>query len=199
MNRFSLPAWAPDGRKLAVVKNEHDLSTGIYVVRPDGTDLRRLLPPYMSRSNPDWDLVAASETEPAWSPDGRQITFRAGDGRIVAAEVASGRQRVIATGSYEPAWSPDGRLIAFQSDGALWAANPDGSGDRRLLAASGGDPSWAPDSRSLVFEVRHWYGRYWRRPQSLSVVAADGCDLRKLTHGGSIVDDPGWRGDRATP
>jgi Tol biopolymer transport system component len=64
---------------------------------------------------------------------------------------------------------------------------------------NGGDPSWAPDSRSLVFEVRHWYGRYWRRPQSLSMVDAEGTSLQKLTFGDSVMDDPGWRGDRATP
>jgi Tol biopolymer transport system component len=196
---FLLPAWSPDGRKLAVVKNERDLSTAIYVVRLDGSALRRLLRPYPLRSTPHWDAVSASATEPAWAPDGRQIAFQAGDGHIVAADIAGGKRRTIATAGYEPAWSPDGRSIAFQhSDGALWLANADGSGER-LLASNGGDPSWAPDSHSLVFEVRHTYGREWRRPQSLSIVDAGGSALRKLTYGNSVLDDPAWRGDRGTP
>lgn len=197
---FLLPAWSPDGRKLAVVKWERDLSTAIYVVHLDGSALRRLLRPYPLRSTPHWDAVSASESEPAWSPDGRQIAFQAGDGHIVTADIAGGKRRTIATAGYEPAWSPDGRSIAFQhSDGALWLANADGSGDERLLASNGGDPSWAPDSRSLVFEVRHTYGREWRAPQSLSVVDAAGNALRKLTYGNSVLDDPAWRGDRGTP
>ena len=177
---FLLPAWSPDGRKLAVVKQERDLSTAIYVVGLDGSGLRRLLPPFLRRSGPHWDAV--SETEPAWSPDGRQIAFQTGDGHIVTADIALGKRRTIAATGYEPAWSPDGRSIAFESGSALWLANADGSGEKRLLASEGRDPSWAPDSRTLVFEVRHFYGREWRRPQSLSVVDAAGT-LSKLTYG----------------
>jgi TolB protein len=194
--RFSLPAWAPDGRSLAVVMEERDLSTGIYVVRPDGTALRRLLPQPVARSDPTWSITTASETEPAWSPDGRRIALQAGDGRIVSVEVATGHARLITkTRGFEPAWSPDGRLIAFQAALGVWVANADGSGRIRRLAAEGGDPSWAPDSRRVVFEVFHDQNRYTRRAQSLSVVDATGGHLRKLTFGGSVFDNPGWRGD----
>lgn len=88
--QFRLPAWAPDGRKLAVVKEERDLATAIYVMSLDGSGLLRLLPPYPPRSAPHWDAVTASETEPAWSPDGRQIAFQAGDGHVVTADIAGG-------------------------------------------------------------------------------------------------------------
>jgi len=198
--QFLLPAWAPDGRELAVVVYQRDLTTAIHVVGPDGRGLRRLLPPQPPISDRRWDAVAAAETEPAWSPDGRQIAFQAGDGQIVIADVGGlGRRRVIASAGYEPAWSPDGTLIAFESNGGLWVANADGSGEMRLLSSNGADPSWAPDSRLLVFEVRHWLRRYSRRPQSLSVVEAGGGGLRKLTYGHSVQDDPAWRGDKATP
>lgn len=192
-DRFSLPAWAPDGGTLAVVRDERDLTTAIYAVRPDGGGLRRLLPSPLPRSDPHWSIVAASQTEPAWSPDGRRLALQEGDGHIVAIEIARGRRHEIATGGYEPAWSPDGRSIGFQSDGALWVANADGTGDVRRLAEDGGDPSWAPASRYLVFEVRHWLRRYSRRPQSLSVVEPSTGEVRKLTYGGSVRDDPAWR------
>jgi Tol biopolymer transport system component len=198
--RFSHPAWAPDGRKLAVVTWGSDLATAIDVVRLDGSGLRRLLPPHPRKSDPHWDALTASEAEPSWSPDGRQIALQAGEGDIFTAQVTTGRRRLITSGRYAPAWSPDGRLIACESDnGELWVTNADGSGGGRLLSKNGADASWAPDSGELVFEVRQWYGRYWRRPQSLSVVDVDSGDVRKLTFGGSVRDNPGWRGDKAVP
>ncbi len=182
--------WA----ELAVVKDEPDLTTAIYIVRADGSGLRRLLRPYVPKSDRPWSIVAASETEPDWSPDGHELVVQAGDGQIVVVGVATARRREIANGGYEPAWSPDGRLIAFESDEGLWVANADGSGGLHLLAEHGRDPSLAPDSRRIVFEVRHWHGRFWRTPRSLSVVGASGIDLRTLSFGHSVEDDTGWQG-----
>jgi Tol biopolymer transport system component len=193
---FSLPAWSPSGDELAVVKDEADLSTAIYVVRSDGKKLRRLLQPQLGRSDPNWTSVAASETEPTWSPDGRQIAFQAGDGHIVVVRLADGRRHEIATG-YEPAWSPDGSRVAFSLDDAVWVVAAEGSDNPRRVAPAGGDPSWAPHSDRLVFEVLHHRGRYFRKAESLSIVDATGDDLRKLTFGGSTRDDPGWRRDLA--
>jgi Tol biopolymer transport system component len=201
--RFYLPVWAPDGRGLAVVKEERDLTTRIYIVRPDGTGLHELHPSHVSRSDPKWSILAGSETEPAWSPDGRRIACEEGDGRIVAVEVASGRGHVIATEGYEPAWSPNGKLIAFLSESALWVANADGSGDLHRLVSTegmpaaaylaGGNPSWAPDSQRIVFEVLLDRGRYLQRASALSMVDLAGEDLRTVTFGGSAWDDPSWR------
>jgi Tol biopolymer transport system component len=193
-NRFSVPAWSPTGRELAVVRDEPDLSTAIYVVRTDGTKLRRLLRPPLRRSNPQWTSLAASETEPAWSPDGRRLAVQAGDGDIVVVRLADGRRDEIARG-YEPAWSPDGSRIAFSFNDALWIVTPGGSDEPRRAAEEGGDPSWAPQSDRLVFEVLHHRGRYLRKAESLSLVDATGHDLKKLTFGGSSHDDPGWRQD----
>jgi Tol biopolymer transport system component len=193
---FSLPAWSPNGRELAVVRDEADLSTAIYVVSSDGKKLRRLLRPPLPRSDPRWTIAAASETEPTWSPDGRRIAFQAGDAHIVVVSLADGRRHERATG-YEPAWSPDGSRIAFSLDDAVWTVAADGSDEPRRVAGEGGDPSWAPRSDRLVFEVLHHRGRYLRKAESLSLVDATGDDAKKLTFGGSSNDDPGWRRDLA--
>jgi Tol biopolymer transport system component len=184
---FSLPAWAPDGDRLAVVKQERDFSSTIYIVRLDGRRPERLLARNRGQigdARPG-SIAARSETEPSWSPDGRRIAFQAGDGWIVAVSLEDGTRRVIARGgAYEPAWSPDGKRIAYQCEGELCVANADGSGDVQRLAADGGDPSWAPDSQRLVFEHYLYGGTYYGSdPQSLSLVELGGGHPRKLTFG----------------
>ena len=184
---LSLPAWSPDGRRLALVKEEPDLSTAIYTVGVDGRGLQRLLPPYrgsIGEAQPG-SPAALSETEPAWSPDGRSIAFQAGDGVIAIADLASGRRRILAReGAYEPAWSPDGRLLAYQNQGEVFLVNADGSGDVRRLAGDGGHPSWAPDSRRIVFERYLYNNKVWSaHPSSLSVVDIVTGDIQKVTFG----------------
>ncbi|HEX2433207.1 MAG TPA: hypothetical protein VHI55_04570 [Gaiellaceae bacterium] len=192
---YSLPAWAPDGRRLAIVKDEPDDSTALYVVELDRHSPRRLLPRYrggIGDARPG-SPAALSETEPAWSPDGREIAFQAGgDGYIVIAHVDGGHRReIVAGGAYEPAWSADGRLIAYQCEGELCVTNADGSGQTRRLAQDGGDPSWAPDSRRLVFEDYVYGGRnYFSNPQSLSIIDVQGGDARKLTFGPKLPARP---------
>ena len=184
---FLLPAWSPDGRRLALVKEEPEFSTAIYTVGLDGRGLTRLLPRHrgaVGEARPG-SPAALSETDPAWSPDGRSIAFQAGDGQIVTVRLAGGRRRLIASeGAYEPAWSPDGRLIAYQNQGELFVANADGSGHARRLAGDAGHPSWAPDSRRLVFEHYLYNNRVWgAHPSSLSTVdLADG-EIQKITFG----------------
>lgn len=183
---FSLPAWARDGR-LAIVKEERDLSCAIYTVGLDGSGLERLLPVHrgpVGEARPG-SSFARSETEPAWSPDGRSIAFQAGDGQIVTSSIDGGpRREVAAEGAYEPAWSPDGRLIAYQCEGDVCVANADGSGGARRLAGDGGAPSWAPDSRRLVFEHYLYNNKVWgSAPRSLSIVDVTDGRVRKLTFG----------------
>ena len=58
-------AWSPDGRSILFVseRDHPDNYNDIYVMRPDGSGVRR--------------LTSARAEMPAWSPDGRHIVFSA--------------------------------------------------------------------------------------------------------------------------
>jgi TolB protein len=140
------PAWSPDGRRLAFVRA--DAQPAVYLVRADGSGLRRL----------------TAGSSPAWSPDGQRIVFSRRVGRGVDLYVirADGRglRRLTRTAATEdePEWSPDGRLIACVRVGKAGSANiyvmrPDGSGFRRVTLGPVEDlnPTWSPDSRQLAF------------------------------------------------
>ncbi len=98
------PAWAPDGKRLAVV-----LFDRIWTVLPDGRDARELT------------TAVGTEREPAWSPDGKRIAFAAdgGDGfdlLVVPARGGAARRVTTMPGDERsPSWTPDGRLVFSRS------------------------------------------------------------------------------------
>lgn len=201
---FSLPAWAPDGGRLAVVRKRPDGVTEVDVVEADGSALHRLARPHLARSDPRWNLVDAGETEPSWSPDGRELVVEAGNDAIFVYALATGRyRRLVEQQGVEPAWSPDGRRIAFESDQSPWVTSSDGGGNSRSFSwkspraeaveAEGFHPSWSPDSRRVVLEVTHARGRYTRHAYSLSVVDIASGKVSELTYDRSPSDDPTWR------
>jgi dipeptidyl aminopeptidase/acylaminoacyl peptidase len=166
----------------------------IYSVEPDGSGLTQLTT--MS------DLEVA--TEPAWSPDGRQIAFVVvadrGSGRsdIWLMEADGGNAHPITDGSgssWAPTWSPEGTRIAFMHslDGAeqVWIMNADGS-DRQAFTRCGGpeclrddSPVWSPDGESIAFVRESGAGAVI--PVSINVWPTDGSgDLRSIPITGAL-------------
>jgi TolB protein len=119
---------------------------------------------------------------PAWSPDGRRVTYVSRVGRaeqeIWTVNVDGSDRTRIATG-YAPAWSLDGRHLAFVvarvGDAQIYAMNAAGTGLRRLTP-SGLNllPAWSLDGRSIAF--------LGSRDGALSVyvMGADGSGQRRL-------------------
>lgn len=131
--------------------------TLLYVVRPDGTGLRRL------PSAPD-----TIDSDPAWTPDGKRIVFvsvRSGlpDGLYVRGLTGPSARRLTLwpqpAGAFSPAVSRDGKLVAFtraaldrSSEPELWQVNLDGSKLRRLTYTKGREasPDFDPTAQRRV-------------------------------------------------
>ena len=144
----------------------------IWVVRPDGRELRRLTRAPKGRS----------DYNPVWSPDASRVLF---ERRKVDENAAGGDEALYVVGAGgggvrqvthcrgdcwsdgEGAWSADGSQLAFgrasgphDQDGpalvAVYVATADGSDVRQLSAPPSGHedhyPTWSPDGRTIVFE-----------------------------------------------
>jgi Tol biopolymer transport system component len=106
-------AWSPDGKLLALAAHEGDdpEADGIYLLRPDGTDLRLVASTTCRR-------IYCWERSPEWSPDGRFIAFAVAgsepdpylqSGDLYVVEVDTGEIRRLTEGPNPdccPAWQP---------------------------------------------------------------------------------------------
>ena len=161
--RDESPRWSPDGQWVAFTSNRAHYGaqpeTGtpdvdVYVMRADGTDVRRIT------TDPGNDY------DPSWSPDGRALVFssdRASRGDLYRVRVADGHTDRLTTNfvgrAIMPAVSPDGSKVAFAAQtlrlGAFWVFQLHmldlASGRTEPLPASGGAcwPAWSPDGRAL--------------------------------------------------
>ena len=155
--RDGMPAWSPDGTKIAFVSNR-DGNSEIYVMNADGTN-----PVQLTRNG-------GHVQNPAWSPDGTKIAFESlnrfpgiPDSRGLYVMNADGTGLVGIPGQAGDfggglAWSPDGIKIAFaffdDGDYEIYVMNADGTNRVRLTQSAGSDvsPAWSPDGTKIAFE-----------------------------------------------
>src|SRR5277367_5377486 len=168
------PSWSPDGKWIAfssdagasptvdtqIYPGQWELlqSTGIYIVHPDGTGLRRLTPP---------GGVAGT---PTWSADGRSIlyyetdetgAFMAKSARsrteIVSIEIVSGKRDQYTASNETKLWPQflsGGRLAWIVRSGTAAEGLKLWHPDRRietLVTGAVRNPSWSGDGRELVY------------------------------------------------
>jgi TolB protein len=97
----SQPDWSPDGTRIAFARRIDDQDTQIFVMRPDGTDVRQLT------HEVGWHGY------PSWSPDGTMIAYAGqafidGEWRAPIHTMRSDGTDRHHIGPYDnPAWAPD--------------------------------------------------------------------------------------------
>jgi TolB protein len=181
----SAPAWAPDGRTLAVALTQDGLSQIYLINSADGSDMRRLT------------RTSGIDTEPSFSPDGKFIYFtsdRGGAPQIYRMPAEGGdATRITFSGTYNvsPRISPDGRQMAFVSrrEGRFFIAMKDlASGNESLLTDGGREesPSFAPNGRWVMYTTRE-AGR-----DLLMATSVDGRVRQRLTASNTEIRESTW-------
>jgi Tol biopolymer transport system component len=183
---------------IAFTRAEGSESGQLYVIRPDGSGLRRI-------THRRHGAGGAS-----WSPDGRRILFsstpRRGGVQVFVNRLGGGvRQLTRGRDTYAyPAWSPSGkRIVAVRGhvarDGFQYESvvTMRADGSRKRAIYSGGRlstsyPAWSPDGKSIAF-VHTDIGGTGADP-SVYVVPAAGGAARQVTDVGS-QDQPDWSPD----
>jgi Tol biopolymer transport system component len=162
-----MPAWSPDGRRLAYVE-EREGDDELWSIGADGSAPARI----------ELDGVEGDVANPQWSPDGEWIAFdgpgMGSGGRDVYVVGANGGAPKVVAGQDDestqlthPNWAPDGSALVFGvtadfeddlstiADVAIEGGEADG--DPQPLVTNGDDldfmraPAFSPDGRSVVF------------------------------------------------
>jgi Tol biopolymer transport system component len=170
----SLPAWSPDGSRLAFVRRDDRRRDAVFIMNADGSRKRMVT----SYPGPDREF-----TRLAWSPDGRRIAFVRNTSVWVVNSDGTAPRRLIRDAGL-PAWSPDGSIMLFvrrrHGEGSpteIWIANADGSRQRRLTHNQQDElsPAWSPDGRLIAFS---------RGEPGVFVMGRNGTAARRVTRGG---------------
>ena len=158
----------------------------------DGTNPSRLT------THPGYD------SDPDWSPDGRNIAFTSDRGGspviwVMSAD-GSGATRITsnARADRNPAWSPDGTRIAFSREGSsnnrdIVIVNADGSNATSVTSGyhTAAEPAWSPDGLKIAFSAFYPADFYYPAEFQIQVIGTNG--LLHFSPARLSGSNPAWR------
>jgi len=196
------PAWSPDAKHIAYVREARQSGRGrIYVKDADGTGGRQVVP-FRRRT---------LDSDPQWSPSGKRLVF-------VRLHLRRGKSAVLTTrldgtelhrltpwrmdAGLSPDWSPNGRWILFGNNATsfdlpstVWLMHPNGENRHRITTTAGGTVTWlsgsfSPDGERITITQAEWDGS--GGAGEIYVLSKKGDILGNIT--GSPLDDydPDW-------
>lgn len=132
------PQWSPHGNRIVFTRGKNG-TEGIWTMRPDGTDVRRLFDRRYSRFD-----------SPSWSPNGRRIAVSAQIRNVFRLVVmrrdgSAAREAFRDSSGYGLAWSHGGRrivLVKVDQTGEHDLVMIDLHGELLRRLANGNSPDW---------------------------------------------------------
>lgn len=177
-NGFFRPAWSPDGKWLAFSSDrntiwrghgngsgwEHTQELGIYLIRADGSGLRKISDEGICSGSPEWSrdgkrvVFYEMSIEDTWNA---RTSFGAARAisQIVSVDIATGKKETHTSGAGLKLLP---QYVSNDNIGYLAKAGPNegvgytsGNGFKEKLRS----PSWSPDGSKVVYEKQDWKPR----------------------------------------